>query len=174
MPPRPQQPPRGHEARPADVVEDGVHPVRRDRAHLRGDVAVIVDRGHPERRAAASWWRAEAEPITVAPASSGELDQGRADTAVGPEHQDGLPGPHPRLAVQHLPGGDAVDHDGLGVDRGDPGRHLDQIGRVDQQVAAPAADLGQGGHPAPDQRRRRRPAPTAVTMPTRSYPGTNG
>jgi hypothetical protein len=80
-----------------------------------------------------------------------ELHQHGAHPAVRTVHQDRLPGPDPRLAVQHLPRGDAVDHHGLGLRRADTVRHRHGVGRLDQHVAGPAADLDQGGDPLPGQ-----------------------
>jgi hypothetical protein len=44
----------------------------------------------------------------------------------------------------------SVDHDALGVGHLDAVRYGHQVGDVDQQVARPAADLGDRGEPAPD------------------------
>lgn len=75
-----------------------------------------------------------------------QLDEYRPDSAVGPVDEDGLSGAYARLAVEHLPGGDAVDDRGLGLRGAQTGRHLDHVGGVEHHVAGPAAGLGQGGH----------------------------
>jgi hypothetical protein len=54
--------------------------------------------------------------------------------------------------VQHLPGGEAVDHGGLGLCRVQAVRHGYGVGRVDQHVTGPAADLGQRRHPVAGRR----------------------
>jgi hypothetical protein len=135
------------------VVEDGVHSAGSEFADPRGHVPVAVVDGCDallaQRLVVARGRRAD----HLRAGGPGELDEDRADTAVGAVHQDGLPRPDTRLAVQHLPGGDAVEHQGLRLRRADPGRHLHHVRRVDEHVAGPAADLEQGGHPGAGQAR---------------------
>ena len=83
----------------------------------------------------------------------GELDQGGAHSPVGAVHQDGLAGLHPGRAVQHLPRGQAVDDERLGLGGVQAGGHRDQVRRGQQGVTGPAPGLGQGGDPLADQRR---------------------
>ncbi len=81
---------------------------------------------------------------------AGELDQGGAHSAVGAVDDDGLPGLDGGLAVQHLPRGQAVDHECFRLGRVDPARDGYEVGGGDQGVAGPAAGLGQGRHAGAD------------------------
>jgi hypothetical protein len=122
------------------------------RGGLRGEVGgAIVQRLRTQR----------ADRVVVArrggaddpdPGVPGQLDQGRADTAVGAEDEDRAAPADPRHAVQHLPGGDAVDHDRLGGGGVDAVGDTDQVGGSDEDRGGPAADLGDGRDAGADQR----------------------
>ena len=161
-----EQVPGVDDAAAADVVEDRVHAARGQFADLLGHIAgAVVDRDDA----------GGAQGVVVAgrggaddrhPGGQRELGQDRADAAAGAVHQDRLAGLHPRLAVQHLPGGDAVDHDGLGLLGAQALGDLDRVPGVDEHMAGPAADLGQHRDPPPEpgrgprRRRRRSTRPT--------------
>ena len=116
---------------------------RRVRAARRGG-AVRRCRSPVRRRARASWTRVVPTP------------------PLAPCTRIGLPGPDPGLAVQHLPGGDAVDDERLGLGRGRRRRGPPR-GRAasTSDVAGPAAGLGDRRHPGPTSAGST-PAPTAV------------
>jgi hypothetical protein len=73
-----------------------------------------------------------------------QLDEDAADPAVRAEEEDRLARPHPRGAVQHLPGGDAVHDDGLGVLRADAVGHDDAVAGGHEGVGRPGPRLRQG------------------------------
>src|SRR5262249_21973762 len=52
---------------------------------------------------------------------------------------------HTRAAMQHPPGGDAVDDDGLGGGGIDVDGDGDEVVRVEDDAVGPAADLGERG-----------------------------
>jgi hypothetical protein len=134
------------------VVEDRVDARRCQRADLGGDVAAVVDRGGAERGDDAGVARGRRADHPD-PGRAGELHQRGADAAARAVHQDRAAGAHPGLAVEHLPGRDPVDHERFGVGGVEAVRHRHEVGGVQDDVAAPAADLGHRGHPAPDERR---------------------
>ncbi len=82
----------------------------------------------------------------------GQLDEYGADAAVGSVYENRRTGRGLGHSVQHLPGGDPVDDEGFGFGRVEFVGHRHQIVRVDQQVTAPPADLGQRGDPRAQQR----------------------
>ena len=84
---------------------------------------------------------------------AGELDERGADAAVGAVDEDRLTRPHAGLAVQHLPGGHAVDHDGLRLRRVDAVGDRDERAGVEQGVRGPAAGLRDRRDAPADQRR---------------------
>jgi hypothetical protein len=74
-----------------------------------------------------------------------QLDQRGTDTAAGAVNQNCLAGSHPRLAMEHLPRGDSVDHDGLHLRRVEVVGDRDQVPGVDESVGRPPAGLGSRG-----------------------------
>ncbi|GAA3081446.1 hypothetical protein GCM10020000_79180 [Streptomyces olivoverticillatus] len=135
------------------MVEDSVHPAGCQFADLRGHVAdAVVDRDDaqlPQGIVVPGGGRAD----HLHARRAGELGQDGAHAAAGAVDQDGLPRAHPSPAVQHLPGRDAVDHDGLGLRRRKAVRYLDRVLGVDHHMAGPPTDLHQCGHPPADQAR---------------------
>jgi hypothetical protein len=96
----------------ADALERRVHAFRHDRAHAGGEAggARPLDRNGPERT----------DPVVVAhgrradradPGPARELEEGRADAAVGRRDERRAPRPEARRAVQHLVRGHVVEHD---------------------------------------------------------------
>jgi len=110
------------------VVEDGVDAARGETADRGGEVVgvgVVVDRfGTEGAQGVVVADRGGADDADAGMA--GELHQGGADAAAGPVDHDGRAGADPGLAVEQLPGGDAVDHDGLHLGRVEP---LSWVGR---------------------------------------------
>ena len=133
------------------MVEDRVDPVGCKGTRLRGHVAAVVDPTRAERLDGRGVPRGRGADDPD-PGGAGKLDKRRADAAVGAVHEDGLTGPDLRDPVQHLPRGDAVDDERLGVGRIEPGRHGNKIGGVEHDVAAPPSDFRQRGHALPNQR----------------------
>ena len=83
----------------------------------------------------------------------GELDQSVAHATAGAVDENRLSPADPGLAVQHLPGGDAVDDDRLGFGRVDAIGERNEIVGVHEGVGRPPAGLGHRRHASSDQRR---------------------
>lgn len=127
------------------MIEDGGHAVGRQLADAGGDVlAAIVDRDCAElaETILLTWaGRADDPDARVA----GQLDQDRAHATRRAQHHDRLAAAHLRRPVQHPPGGDAVDDDGLGGLRLHAVWNRGELAHVDQRQVGPAADLRQRG-----------------------------
>ncbi|HEX7463246.1 MAG TPA: hypothetical protein VF317_13835 [Dermatophilaceae bacterium] len=80
---------------------------------------------------------------------TGELDEHIPHAAVGTMDEDGLTGPDLCL-VQHLPGGDAIDHHGLGICGVDAVRNRNQVAGIDERVRRPSSGLDDGSDATPD------------------------
>ncbi|EGJ78407.1 putative dehydrogenase [Streptomyces sp. Tu6071] len=148
-----EQPPGVDDPGPSDVVEDGRDTLGRQLPHPRGHFAVVVvDRRDAERaQRLVVAGRRGADDLDARGAC--ELDEDGADAAARAVHEDGLPGAHLGLAVEHLPGGDAVDDDGLGLLGAHALGHRYEVGGGDPYAARPAAHLEQRGHPPPHEPR---------------------
>ena len=85
--------------------------------------------------------------MTVAPASAASCTRVEPTPPFAPSTTIVCPRPHLRDAVQHLPGGDPVDHHRLGVRRVDALRHRDDVRGVDEHVGGPGTGLHDGCDP---------------------------
>jgi hypothetical protein len=77
------------------------------------------------------------------------LDERVSYAAVGAVDQDGLAGCDLRL-VHHLPGGDAVHHNGLGICGVDVIGNGDQVAGVDHGMGRPSSGLDYRGDAVAD------------------------
>jgi hypothetical protein len=133
------------------VVEYGVDPSWSEPPQGSGEVGVVViDR-----------FGSKGSEGVVVPACGGanyantgmvcELYEGAAYSTTGTMNQNRLTRLNAGFAMEHLPGRNAVDHEGLFLSRVEVVGDRDQVAGVDESVGGPPTGLGDRRYPLADQ-----------------------